>query len=888
MRPEIAGRDETTGAARRMTQLTRLDWYVVGISLVLCYLPAMFYLKRAGSSTAEFFASGQSAPWWLVGTSMVATTFSTDTPNLVTDFVRSHGVSYNWVWWAFLLTGMATVFFYAQLWRRSRVLTDLEFYELRYSGKPAAVVRGFRAVYLGLFFNIMIMSTVTLAAVKIANVMLGWGRVETIAIAGTACVLFAAVSGLWGVLATDIVQFALAMIGVIGAAIVSLRQPAVGGLAALLDKTSPSTLSLLPDFSDTSLTLTVLVIPLTVQWWSVWYPGAEPGGGSYIAQRILASKNERHALGATLWFNVAHYALRPWPWIIVALCSMLVFPTLADIQRALPHVNPALIGNDLAYPAMLTLLPVGMKGLLIASLFAAYRSTMETHLNWGSSYLIIDFYQRFIRPGKSERHYLWVSRALAAFLMAAAGAFTLALSTASEAFQLLLSVGAGTGLIYLLRWFWWRINAWSEISAMVSSFLVALGFFFARKSGFAIADPVPLLATVGVTTVVWVTVTMLTEPVDRASLVRFYELTRPAGRGWDVIRTEANLPPSPDSFPQMLLGWTAGVTFVYAGLFGAGSFIYGRTIAAIAWLVAFIVSGIALVRVVKGVWASEEELAGSETSGVAARRPCTKAVILARGLGSRMRQADDGVMLSAEQAAAADAGAKGMIPVGRPFLDYVLSGLADAGFTDVCIVVAPQHAEIHDRYARAAIPTRVRVQFAVQANALGTADAVLAAEEFAGGEPFVVLNADNYYPTDVLARLRNADGAAGVAFSRAGLLRAGDVPADRLASYALLDVHGGVLRRIIEKPDAATMAAQANAPVSMNCWRLESTFFRACRDVQPSARDELELPNAIQYAIDVLGERFTMIPADASVLDLSRRADVAKVTARLKAVTVRL
>src|SRR6185312_3547929 len=285
-------------------QLTSIDWVIVAVSLFLCYAPAAFYIKRSASSTAEFFTSGRAAPWWLVGTSMVATTFSTDTPNLVTDFVRSHGVSYNWVWWAFLLTGMATVFFYAQLWRRSGVLTDLEFYEVRYSGRPAALVRGFRAVYLGLFFNIMIMSTVTLAAIKIANVMLGWDRLETVLIAGTACVLFASISGLWGVLTTDLVQFALAMIGVIAAAVVALHQPQVGGLAGMLARVKPATLNLLPDVHDTSLTLTVLVIPLTIQWWSVWYPGSEPGGGSYIAQRILASRNERHALGATLWFNV--------------------------------------------------------------------------------------------------------------------------------------------------------------------------------------------------------------------------------------------------------------------------------------------------------------------------------------------------------------------------------------------------------------------------------------------------------------------------------------------------------------------------------------------------------------------------------------------------------
>ncbi len=872
-------------------QLTSLDWVIVAVSLFLCYLPALFYIRRSQSSVAEFFTSGQSAPWWLVGTSMVATTFSTDTPNLVTDFVRSHGVSYNWVWWAFLLTGMATVFFYAKLWRRSRVLTDLEFYELRYSGRPAALVRGFRAVYLGLFFNIMIMSTVTLAAVKIANVMLGWGRLETILIAGTACVLFASVSGLWGVLATDLVQFALAMVGVIAAAYVSLDQPAVGGLSGMLSKIDPKTLSLLPDFHDTSLTLTVLVIPLTIQWWSVWYPGAEPGGGSYIAQRILASKNERHALGATLWFNVAHYALRPWPWIIVALCSMLVFPTLGDIHRALPNVDPALIGNDLAYPAMLTLLPVGMKGLIIASLFAAYRSTMETHLNWGSSYLVIDCYQRFLAPGKSERHYLWISRSLTAFLMIAAGTFTLFLSTASEAFQLLLSVGAGTGLIYLLRWFWWRINAWSEISAMASSFAISIAFFVAKKMGADIPDPIPLLTTVSVTTVVWITVTLFTRPADHATLLRFYELTRPSGPGWTAIRAESNLAASPDSLPQMMLGWTSGVMFVYAGLFGTGSLIYGRTLQASIWFVAFVISGIVLMQVVRRIWSTEEtELIGSETSAVAAARPCTKAVILARGLGKRMREEDPAVGLAPEQTAAAQSGAKGMMPVGRPFLDYVLGALADAGFTDVCIVVAPDHAEIHDYYTNRVVPTRLRVSFAVQSAAIGTADAVLAAEEFTRGEPFVVVNSDNYYPADVLTRLRAADGPAAVGFSRDGLLRASNITAERIAAYAVLELdNGGMLKRISEKPsDASLTAAGSGFPVSMNCWRLTSEFFRACRDVQPSPRGELELPLAVQYAIDILGMRFTVIRVDAPVLDLSKRADIPQVAALLSRTEVTL
>ena len=592
-------------------ELSRLDVVIAIVSIVVCFAPALFFARRSGKGTAEFFASGQAAPWWLVGTSMVATTFSTDTPNLVTDFVRSHGVSYNWAWWSFLLTGMATVFFYAKLWRRSGVLTDLQFYELRYSGEPAAWVRGFRAVYLGLFFNLTIMTTVTLAAVKIANVMLGWHRETTIIVGGLTCILFASVSGLWGVLVTDLIQFALAMFGVIAAAVVALRQPQVGGLANLLHRTDPHVLSLLPDFSNWGVTLSVFIIPITIQWWSVWYPGAEPGGGSYIAQRILASKNEKHALGATLWFNIAHYALRPWPWIIVALASMLVFPTLGDIQRAIPHVDPKLIGNDLAYPAMLTLLPAGMKGLLIASLFAAYRSTMETHLNWGSSYLVIDFYQRFVLPGRTERHYLWVSRGLTATLMVLCGVFTLFISTASEGFQLLLSIGAGTGLIYLLRWFWWRINAWSEIAAMLASFVCSLTLFAGKHAaGWSIPDYWSLILTVAVTTVVWITVTLLTRPVDDATLDKFYALTRPAGPGWRAVRERTKLPHSPDSLPQALLGWTAGCAFVYSALFGVGNALYGRASTAGVCCVMAIVSGLVLYRVVSAMFRGDPKQAG--------------------------------------------------------------------------------------------------------------------------------------------------------------------------------------------------------------------------------------------------------------------------------------
>src|SRR6476620_11006846 len=386
--------------------VTTLDWIIVVVSIAVSFLPAVLLAKRAGSSTAEFFTSGRSAPWWLIGVSMVATTFSTDTPNLVTNIVRTSGVAGNWLWWAFLLTGMATVFFYARVWRRSGVLTDLEFYEIRYSGRPATFVRGFRALYLGLFFNCVIMATVNLAAAKIANVLLGWPMGKTLLVCAVLNVAFAATSGLWGVLVTDFIQFGIAMTGSVAAAVYAVRQPQVGGLSALFARTAPTTLAMLPDFGDWTTALAVFVIPLTVQWWSVWYPGAEPGGGSYIAQPMLASRTEKDAVVGTLLFNVMHYALRPWPWIIVALASTLVYPSLNDISAALPYVSRSLIGNDMAYPAMMRFLPAGFIGLVVAGTVAAYRSTIETHLNWWTSDLVHDFYRRFLRPGETEKHYI--------------------------------------------------------------------------------------------------------------------------------------------------------------------------------------------------------------------------------------------------------------------------------------------------------------------------------------------------------------------------------------------------------------------------------------------------------------------------------------------------
>jgi SSS family solute:Na+ symporter len=583
-------------------QLVTLDWVIVVLSLAVAFLPAVLLARRAGSSTAEFFTSGRAAPWWLIGVSMVATTFSTDTPNLVTNLVREHGVANNWLWWSFLLTGMATVFFYARLWRRSGVLTDLEFYEIRYAGRPAQLVRGFRAIYLGLFFNCVIMATVNLAAVKIANVILGWPMWQTLVVCAVLNIAFAATAGLWGVLVTDLIQFGIAMAGSFAAAYFALQQPEVGGLSGLMSRLDPGTLQLLPDFGDWQLALSVLIIPITVQWWSVWYPGAEPGGGSYIAQRMLAARSERDAMAGTLFFNVAHYALRSWPWIIVALASLLVYPQLSDIAVSFPNVDPALIGHDMAYPAMLKFLPVGWLGVMVAGLLAAYVSTIATHLNWGTSYLVHDLYRRFMRTDASERHYVMVGRIVTALLMFLAAGLTFVLETASQSFQLLLSIGAGTGLLYLLRWFWWRINAWSEVSAMVSSFLLAAGFLYGQKHGFPVDTTVQLLLSVGITTVVWITVTLLTAPTERSTLLSFFKLVRPAGPGWRSVQAESGVAPSPDSLPMAFLGWMLGCTAVYTALFGVGSLLYGRLPQGLIFMAVFALSSWWLARLLPAMW----------------------------------------------------------------------------------------------------------------------------------------------------------------------------------------------------------------------------------------------------------------------------------------------
>ncbi len=584
-------------------QLSALDWTIVVGYLALALIVAAFFVRRASRGADEFFASGRSMPWWLLGTSMVATTFSTDTPNLVTNIVRTNGVAGNWVWWAFLITGMMTVFFYARLWRRSGTLTDLEFYEIRYSGRPAAVVRGFRAIYLGLFFNCVIMASVSLAAVKISSVLFGLERTPTLIACTLLAIAFSVLSGLWGVVVTDLMLFAFAMVGSIAAAVAALNHPAVGGLTGMVSQIDPATLSVLPDFNNWELTLSVLIIPIAVQWWSVWYPGAEPGGGSYIAQRILAAKDERHALGAVFWFNLAHYALRPWPWLIVALCSLIIYPELSDIQKAFPGIQSELIGHDIAYPAMLKFLPQGLMGVMVGSLIAAYMSTMDTHLNWGASYLVHDFYRRFIRSDASERHYVFVGRLVTAGLMLLATATVYVLETAKDSFDLLLSIGAGTGLIYILRWFWWRINAWSEIAAMISSWVISVTIFSLNR--WVLAEKLPahltLVASVAFTTLVWVAVTFLTRPADERTLARFYELVRPFGPGWRRVRERSGLAPSPDSPAHAFLGWGLGCVVVYSALAGTGHVLYGRTGLAIVCLIPFLASAAGLIWLVPKV-----------------------------------------------------------------------------------------------------------------------------------------------------------------------------------------------------------------------------------------------------------------------------------------------
>jgi solute:Na+ symporter, SSS family len=596
--------------------LQTIDWIVALLSVGVCFIPALFFGRRSGKNTAEFFASGRSVPWWLAGLSMVATTFSSDTPNLVANIVRTEGVAGNWRWWAFTLTGVSTVFFYARLWRRSGVLTDLEFYELRYSGQAASVVRGFRSVYLGLLFNSVIMATVNLAACKIAAVLFGFERWQTLLAVGLLNVIFAAHSGLWGVLVIDMIQFFIKMSAVIAAAYFAVTLPQVGGLTGLVDKLSHlpgpgglNYLSMLPDFHNNwDIAVAVFVIPIAVQWWATWYPGAEPGGGSYIAQRMLASKSEKDALGGTLFFNVAHYVLRPWPWILTALASLIVYPQLSDIQKAFPHLDPTLIGHDIAFPAMLRFLPAGWVGLMLGGLIAANSSTILTHLNWGASYMVHDFYRRFIKQGASEKHYVMAGRLATIILFVCSSAMVFALDTASGSFNVILQIGAGTGLLYLVRWFWWRVTAWCEIVAMVSSFGMSILFLILTKANAAPSTAAQLLITIGVTTICWLAAAYLGPQTDRKTLVEFYKKVRPYGPGWRVIQNQAGISNAQaeidgsENFSLSLLGWFTGCIMIWSALFTVGNFLYGRTGYALSLLVVFAITATMLIRVVRRLW----------------------------------------------------------------------------------------------------------------------------------------------------------------------------------------------------------------------------------------------------------------------------------------------
>ena len=579
-------------------KLAPIDWILIIVFFSIVLAIGIIVSKKSGKNTSEYFLSNRSLPWWLLGFSMVATTFSTDTPNLVTDIVRNNGVSGNWVWWAFLLTGLLTVFVYAKLWRKSDVQTDMEFYDLRYGGKPAHFLRGFRSIYLGVIFNVMAMAAVTLAAIKIGQVMLGLNPIQTVLIAGSITVVFSTLGGFRGVVYTDFVLFFVAIFGAVGAAYYLVNLPEIGGLSKLIQHENViGKLSFFPDFSDTEALIGIFIIPLAVQWWSSWYPGAEPGGGGYIAQRMLAAKNENHAVGATLFFNVMHYALRPWPWILVALASLVLYPDLASIQTAFPNVEESKLGHDLAYSAMLTKLPSGLLGLVLASLGAAYMSTISTHLNWGSSYIVNDFYKQKINRNASEKQLVNIGRLSTIFLMAFSALFALFLTNALQLFDIILMFGAGTGLIFILRWFWWRINAWSEISAMFASGMISILLNFTSLSTllfdhqtnneifvegiFPAWSKFPIVVLI--TSIIWVTVTFLTKPETDETLRKFYKKTTPGGPGWARILNTftdtsfiENETKKKWTVPSGILAMILGCFMVYGAMFATGNFLYGN------------------------------------------------------------------------------------------------------------------------------------------------------------------------------------------------------------------------------------------------------------------------------------------------------------------------
>jgi solute:Na+ symporter, SSS family len=575
-------------------KLTSLDWFWIALYFVINGAIGFYYKARAGKNVSEFFLSGRNIPWWLAGTSMVATTFATDTPLAVTGMVAKGGIAGNWLWWSFVASGMLTVFFYARLWRRAGVMTDIEFTEIRYSGKPAAFLRGFRALYLGIPINCIVLGWVNLAMVKILTLVLGVTRLQAILIvllliASTAFI--STLSGLWGVLVTDLFQFFVKMTMVTVLAVVAVE--AVGGMGALktrlyaLDRargiqigSHGSLLSFIPDFNSPWMPITTFLVYISLNWWATWYPGAEPGGGGYIAQRMFCARNEKHSLLATLWFNIAHFAIRPWPWILVALTSLVLFPGLVDPETGYVRV-------------MITYLPASLRGVMLAAFAAAYMSTIATQLNWGASYIVSDFYRRFIRKEASDKHYVNVSQLTTVFLALVSAVVTFYMTSISGAWKLLIVTGAGTGLVLLLRWFWWRINAWSEISAMIVAFVVSVAL---QTVGHLDSDdPVQfawiMIVTVSVTTVAWLAVTMLTPPESECTLVSFYRRARPDGAGWKPVALLAPEVAIAHQGWYNALDWISGCVLIYGALFGTGKLLLGETTTGFLLLAAGAVGG---------------------------------------------------------------------------------------------------------------------------------------------------------------------------------------------------------------------------------------------------------------------------------------------------------
>ena len=551
--------------------LSQIDWAVIGFYFLFSLIIGILSARKAGKDSRSFFLAGGEMPWWLLGISMVATTFSTDTPNLVTDLVRQNGVSGNWVWWSFLLTGMLTVFVYAKLWHRSGVLTDVEFYEIRYGGKPAAFLRAFRAIYLGLIFNVLVMGSVSLAAIKFGEIILGWPGWLTMSIACSVTLLYSILGGLRSIIITDFFQFILAMIGSIWSCIYILNLESIGGVKNLIQHQKViGKISILPDFSNPDIWVPILFIPLAVQWWASYYPGSEPGGGGYIAQRMLSAKDEKNAIGASLLFNIAHYAIRPWPWILIALSSLIIFPELSDIRDKFPEISENKIGHDIAYPAMLTLLPPGLLGLVSASLVAAFMSTMSTQVNLGASYLVNDFYHRFIDPNATEKKLVFVGRVFTVFSIILGAVTGLMLTNAEQAFSLLLLLGSGTGLIYILRWFWWRISAFTEIIAMASSLFIAsyLNFFNEGMLGWE-----KIVVGASLTTFIWVSATFFAPPEKKETLEKFVNKINPGGPGWKQYTVLDN---NKWSVPNSILLMFLGTILIFSVLLGLGNIIYSK------------------------------------------------------------------------------------------------------------------------------------------------------------------------------------------------------------------------------------------------------------------------------------------------------------------------